>query len=154
MGALAADFSFKRIKVSVPINPIKTPKYLILVILSFNKITEIIKIKIGAIVVIIALFIGVELYKPLRAVIMLRPIPKKAQIIINLKSLISIFSFFRNKEINQKDIAAPTTRQYNNALGDKTSGINSFAIVWLNPKIEVATNAAKSAMVLLFIKIY
>ena len=85
---------------------------------------------------------------------MLRPIPKKAQIIINLKSLTSIFSFFRNKEINQKHIAAPTTLQYNNALGDNTSGINSFAIVWLNPKIEVAAKAAKRAMVLLFIKIY
>tara|TARA_Y100000591_G_scaffold161306_1_gene138974 strand:+ start:39 stop:503 length:465 start_codon:yes stop_codon:yes gene_type:complete len=154
LGALDIDFSFKRINVSVPQKPINTPTYFILVIFSLIMITEIRKIKIGARVVMIALFIGVELYKPLSAVIMLRPIPKKAQIIINLKSLNSIFSFFRNKEINQKHIAAPTTLQYNNALGDNTSGINSFAIVWLNPKIEVAAKAAKRAMVLLFIKIY
>ena len=154
MGALDTRFSFKRINVRVPQKPIKTPIYFLLVIFSLIMITEIRKIKIGARVVMIALFIGVELYKPLSAVIMLRPIPKKAQIIINLKSLTSIFSFFRNKEINQKHIAAPTTLQYNNALGDNTSGINSFAIVWLNPKIEVAAKAAKRAMVLLFIKIY
>ena len=154
MGALDTRFSFKRINVRVPQKPINTPIYFLLVIFSLIMITEIRKIKIGARVVMIALFIGVELYKPLSAVIMLRPIPKKAQIIINLKSLTSIFSFFRNKEINQKHIAAPTTLQYNNALGDNTSGINSFAIVWLNPKIEVAAKAAKRAMVLLFIKIY
>ena len=128
-GALAIDLSFKRIKVKVPINPINTPKYLIFVIFSFNKKIEIINIKIGASVVIMALFIGVELYKPFREVIMFKPIPKNAHVIINLKSLKSIFSFLKNREITQKHIAATSTRQYNNAFGDNTSGISSFAIV-------------------------
>jgi hypothetical protein len=83
---------------------------------------------------------------------MFRPIPKIAQIIISLKSLISTFSLFVNKETNQKHIAAPNTLEYNNALGDNTLGISSFAIVWLNPKIEVATIAAIRARILLSIK--
>ena len=43
---------------------IKTPKDFLLVIFSFIRIIEIRKIKIGASVVMIALFIGVELYSP------------------------------------------------------------------------------------------
>ena len=73
--------------------------------------------------------IGVELYKPFKDVIIFKPIPKNAHTIINLKSLISIFSFLKNREITQKHIAAPSTRQYNSAFGDNTSGISSFAIV-------------------------
>ena len=64
-----------------------------------------------------------------REVIMFKPIPKNAHIIINLKSLKFIFSFLKNREITQKHIAAPRTRQYNNAFGDNTSGMSSFAIV-------------------------
>ena len=100
----------------------------------------------------IALFIGVELYKPFNAVIIFKPIPKIEHIIISLKSLISTFSFFTNNEIIQKQTAAPKTLQYNSALGDNTFGMSSLAIVWLNPKIEVASKAAIRARILLSIK--
>jgi hypothetical protein len=129
LGALETDFSFKRINVRVPQNPINTPKYFLLVIFSLIMITEIRKIKIGARVVMIALFIGVELYKPFNAVIIFKPIPKIEHIIISLKSLISTFSFFTNNDIIQKQTAAPRTLQYNSALGDNMFGMSSLAIV-------------------------
>ena len=89
------------------------------------KITEIRKIKIGARVVMITPFIGVELYKPFNAVIIFKPIPKIEHIIISLKSLISTFSFFTNNEIIQKQTADPRTLQYNSALGDNIFGMSS-----------------------------
>ena len=87
-GALKTDFSFKRIKVNVPQKPVNTPKYFLPVIFSFKIIMEIRKIKIGARVVMIALFIGVELYKPFSAVIMFKPIPNIEHIISILKKVI------------------------------------------------------------------
>ena len=129
MGALITVFSLSSISVNVPQNPIKTPKYFLLVIFSFIRITEIRKIKIGARVVMITPFIGVELYKPFNAVIIFKPIPKIEHIKISLKSLISTFSHFKKNDINQKRTAAPRTLQYKSALGDNTFGISSLAIV-------------------------
>ena len=100
----------------------------------------------------IALLIGVELYSPWRDVIIFNPIPKNAHMTISLKSLISTFSHFKKNDINQKRTAAPKTLQYNNAFGYNTSGMSSLAIVWLNPNIEVASNAAKRPRILLSIK--
>ena len=97
-------------------------------------------------------FIGVELYKPFNAVIIFKPIPKIEHIKISLKSLISTFSHFKKNDINQKRTAAPKTLQYNSVFGDNTTGMSSLAIVWLNPNIEVASNAAKRPRILLSIK--
>jgi len=69
-----------------------------------------------------------------------------------IRSFFLIYSFGKNKLIVQNSIVAPKTLTYNNALGDIKYGINSLAIVWLKPNIEVAISAAINAKFLLFIE--
>ena len=105
----------------------------------------------GEVVVIIALLIGVDNDKPSNEVIIFILMPNIAQSASLIRSSFLMTSFGKNKLITQNNIAAPRTLAYSNAVGEIKSDINSFAIVWLNPNIEVAIKAAINPKYLLFI---
>ena len=94
---------------------------------------------------------GVDNDKPSNEVIIFILMPNIAQSTSLIRSSFLMTSFGKNKLIIQNNIAAPKTLAYSNAVGEINSGINSFAIVWLNPNIDVAISAAINPKYLLFI---
>lgn len=129
LGAFCCIFSLKRIRPKAPANPSNIPKLLIHVIRSFIKIADRINTKIGVMVAITELLMGVERLNPLKNINILITIPKTAQINNLGQSLDLIFSLGPKKLISQNNAAAPLTRSMINPKGSMCVGITSLATV-------------------------
>lgn len=117
LGASYLTSLLNSIKANAPENPKPMPKYLISVIFSLIKNADIKNTKIGEIVIIIELLIGVERLNPLKNMSILMTIPKIAHKKIRFQSLKAMRSFGPHKLISQNKIEAPTTLKKMNPKG-------------------------------------
>lgn len=148
LGASCLISDPKSTSVNAPARPINTPIAFKMETRSFIYNAERINSIIGEIVIITALFMGVERLSPLKNINIFITIPKIAHAIILGQSSFFIRSLGPLKLISRNKRKAPLTLKKIKPNGLMYAGITSLAIIWLRAYIVLAPKAARIASVL------